>query len=120
MADSFFGFDATLPVSRRCSSSQPPVRSVVDADASLRNAKSISISRNLLPHIDVFLQRDDDLGGLGRELSEDEYDALNDETFTHAVRDDWEGSCDSENKIQPLDHWSSISQFVAFQTDTHL
>lgn len=75
---------------------------------------------NLLPHIDVFLQRDDDLGGLGRELSEDEYDALNDETFTHAVRDDWEGSCDSENKIQPLDHWSSISQFVAFQTDTHL
>ncbi|CRL05200.1 CLUMA_CG017982, isoform A [Clunio marinus] len=47
MADSFFGFDTTLP-------------------------------------------QDEDLGSLDRELSEDEYDALNDETFTHAVRDDWE------------------------------
>jgi len=38
------------------------------------------------------LQRDDDLGGgLDRELSEGEYDALNDETFNHAVKDDWEG-----------------------------
>lgn len=39
-----------------------------------------------------FFQRDDDgFGGLGKELSEDEYDALNDETFTHATTDDWEG-----------------------------
>jgi hypothetical protein len=37
------------------------------------------------------LQQDDE-SSLGRELSEDEYDALNDETFTHAVRDDWEGN----------------------------
>jgi hypothetical protein len=28
---------------------------------------------------------------LDRELSEGEYDALNDETFNHAVKDDWEG-----------------------------
>lgn len=35
------------------------------------------------------LQRDDSLRG--REMSEDEYDALNDETFTHATADDWEG-----------------------------
>lgn len=45
------------------------------------------------------LQRDDD-GSLGRELSEDEYDALNDETFTHAVRDDWEGELKDEFEIQ--------------------
>ena len=30
-------------------------------------------------------------GGLDKELSEDDYDALNDETFTHATTDDWEG-----------------------------
>lgn len=57
MADSFFGFDATLP-------------------------------------------RDDDLGSLGRELSEDEYDALNDETFTRAVRDDWEDGHESMVRCQ--------------------
>lgn len=28
---------------------------------------------------------------MDRELSEGEYDALNDETFNHAVKDDWEG-----------------------------
>lgn len=44
------------------------------------------------------MQRDEDSGSLGRELSEDEYDALNDETFTHAVRDDWEGEAVYEKK----------------------
>lgn len=45
----------------------------------------------IFPHW-IFLQRDDDFGGgLEKELSEDEYDALNDETFTHATTDDWEG-----------------------------
>lgn len=37
----------------------------------------------------MIFQREE--GGLGKELSEDEYDALNDETFTHATTDDWEG-----------------------------
>lgn len=36
-------------------------------------------------------QRDDFGGEIGKELSEDVYDALNDETFTHATTDDWEG-----------------------------
>lgn len=50
--------------------------------------------------LSILLQRDDDSGSLGRELSEDEYDALNDETFTHAVRDDWEGKRAGTFEIQ--------------------
>lgn len=43
-------------------------------------------------------------GGLDRELSEGEYDALNDETFNHAVKDDWEGKekVITKKKIQKL------------------
>jgi hypothetical protein len=41
----------------------------------------------------IVLQLQQEIGGFGRELSEDEYDALNDETFNHAVKDDWEGKC---------------------------
>lgn len=68
------------------------------------------------------LQRDDDSGGLGRELSEDEYDALNDETFTHAVRDDWEGEAVSEKKrSSALDHNGTFNHCShSFQMDTRL
>lgn len=60
------------------------------------------------------LQRDDDLGSLGRELSEDEYDALNDETFTRAVRDDWEGK---ETLLAQTDESQLI--LLLFQMDTN-
>ncbi|XP_070503592.1 protein PAT1 homolog 1 [Chironomus tepperi] len=47
------------------------------------------------------IPRDDDLGGgLDRELSEGEYDALNDETFNHAVKDDWEGGHETLVRIE--------------------
>ncbi|CAG9807897.1 unnamed protein product [Chironomus riparius] len=47
------------------------------------------------------IPRDDDLGGgLDRELSEGEYDALNDETFNHAVKDDWEDGHETLVRIE--------------------
>lgn len=92
MADSFFGFDTTLPVS----SDGQERRRHKGCGLSCTNAgthrHSFKPSR---PIFNKFSFSQSEERSLGRELSEDDYDALNDETFTHAVRDDWEGEEDS-------------------------
>jgi len=94
MADSFFGFDTALPVSSAdgCFAAH---FGLLEFHRAMREKHEICCTYLKLKITNLIytftLQHDEDSGGLDRELPEDRYDALNDETFSNAVKDDWEG-----------------------------